>query len=120
MRVNAMRLLGLRELSSVRLGAGSGVLMDDARLGGLVHRGAVGDSSRFGGNGVAQLDGLVQLLVESLQAGFDTLVADGETGRFTGGFDSRFGIGHSVFRLLSRTETQTSASESRAIHRTHR
>jgi len=89
--------------------------MHNARLGGLVHGRAVGDRSGLGCSGVPRLDGLIQLLAESLQTGFDTFVAGGETRGLAGGFDGRFCIGHDVIGLCSRTETQTGAGESRAI-----
>ena len=67
------------------LGAGGGVLVDDAGLGGLVHRGDVLGGGDFGDSLVGTGGGLLQLLVEGLQAGFNGLVAEGEALGFTGG-----------------------------------
>ena len=96
------------------LGAGSGVLMHDARLHGLVHGGDVRDRGSLGGGGVIRGDGGIQLLVESLQAGFDASITDGETNRFARGFDGGFGVGHGQSEELSRSKTQTRRGESRA------
>jgi hypothetical protein len=90
------KLLGLRELRDVRLGASGSVLVNDARLRGLVHGRGVSRTSSLGRSGITGLGSHFELLVKGLQAGFDRLVAGGEALSFASGFDGRFGVGHDV------------------------
>lgn len=87
-------LLREHDLRGVRLGAGGGVLVDDARLYGLVHRRGVGAGGGLGGSGIATLLGGLELLVQSLELSLDALVTGGEANGFTRSFDGRFRVGH--------------------------
>src|SRR4051812_17961801 len=87
------RLLREKNLRGVRLGAGSGVLVHDAGLHGLVHRGNVGDGGGLAARGILGRDGGIELLVERLEARLHALVAGLEAGGFTRGLDGRFGVG---------------------------
>ena len=108
-------LLGEKDFRGVGLGAGGGVLVDDAGLHGPIHRGGVGDRGGLAGGGVLGGNGGVELLVQRLQAGLDAGVAGGEAHGFARGFDGRFGVGHGRWKDWSRTKTQTTAGESRVL-----
>lgn len=87
-------LLREDELRRVRLGARGGVLVHDARFHGFVHGRRVSRGGGFRGGGVTGLGCGFELLVQGLQAGFDSLIARLETGGFARSFDRRFGVGH--------------------------
>ena len=89
--------------------------MHDTRLHGLVHCRGVGRGRCLGRGGVVGLERNLQLLVQRLDVGFDTLVADGKAHGFTRGFDGRFRVGHGGLEIQSRTETQTGPGESRVL-----
>jgi hypothetical protein len=97
-RLARNRLAGLRArvLRDVALGAGGGVAVHDAGLGGLVHRGGVGTARHLDRSAVAGGHRLLKFLVQGLQARLRGPVAGGKAGGFAGGLDGGFGVGHGV------------------------
>lgn len=106
----------------MRLGAGCGVLVHDARLGGLVHGGDIGLGCSLGCFLVGAGDGCGEFLAESLDAGLGRLVTRGEASGLTGGFDGGLGISHGsgCVGLSKGLEPQSGPPESRAISGIHR
>lgn len=107
-------LLRSKNLCSVGLRAGGGVLVNHAGLDRPIHRRGVLRSGVLGRD-VLGRNQRVEALTKGLEPRLDPPITFGEAQGFAGGFDSRFSVSHDRSGDENPPKTQTRDSESRVL-----